>query len=249
MLHVSTVNLSADTTAAGADFGLNQLGELSAAELVVLLERLRAIDAIQNAEADPHILIAARAGNFLVRTGQGKLLLYNARDTTEPYSELTAEQIVAQVDRAVTGAPFAADDPAVPVAPAPNRGIAIAILLAGIALNGYTLYSAFYSESVNEKPALTLLIDPAEIAAQSQAVAGTYATGNQAGDRVIAITADGKIAFSEVGNARSINNGTDAFRLGRRDKKLCLSTTDSGIVDIVNIETVVYYRDTYRRTK
>ena len=249
MLHVSTVNLSADTTAAGADFGLNQLGELSAAELVVLLERLRAIDAIQNAEADPHILIAARAGNFLVRTGQGKLLLYNARDTTEPYSELTAEQIVAQVDRAVTGAPFAADDPAVPVAPAPNRGIAIAILLAGIALNGYTLYSAFYSESVNEKPALTLLIDPAEIAAQSQAVAGTYATGSQAGDRVIVITADGKIAFSEVGNARSINNGTDAFRLGRRDKKLCLSTTDSGIVDVVNIETVIYYRDTYRRTK
>jgi len=249
MFKVSTVNLSPDTAAAATNYSENPLGEVSAAELVALLERLREIDPVQNAEADPQVLIAAPAGQFLIRTGQGKLLLYNARDTTEPYSELTAEQIVAQL-HPVPGPSGAADETSAKlVAPAPHRGIAITILLTGLALNGYTLYSAFYSESVNVKTAVTLLIDPAELAAHGHDVVGTYATGDQNGDRVIVVTADGRVAFSEIGNTRSVNNGTDTYRLGRHDKKLCLTTIDSGIIDVTNIDTVVYYRDVYRRTK
>ncbi|MBI5766558.1 MAG: hypothetical protein HZA93_02100 [Verrucomicrobia bacterium] len=252
MFKVTTVNLSSDTTAAAPDYGESDLGELSAAQVVALLERLAAIDAIQNAEADPFVRIAAPAGHFLVRTSLGHLHLYNARDTTEPGTELTAEKIVAHLDRP---GPSGAD----PVAPdgadlpgriaAPGRGIAVAILLAGLALNGYTLYSAFYTESVHEKIAVTLLTDPAELAAQKQAVAGTYATGEKSGDRLISIGPDGRVTFAEIGNARSISNGSDTYRIGRREKKICLTTTDSGVIDVVNIDTVIYYRDTYRRAR
>jgi hypothetical protein len=249
MFKVSTVNLSADTTAASSDFGLTELGELSAAELAALLDRFRALDAVQNAEADPHLFVEAPAGRFLVRTGQGRLQLYNARDNSEPAAELTADEIVTQLNRAPTSPPFAESSAPAPFAPAPHRGIAFAILFAGIALNGYTLYSAFYTESVNEKTAVTVLTDPAELTARGQEVAGTYATGNKPGDRVIAISADGRVTFSEIGNARSVNNSGDSFRLGRRNKQLCLATTDSGVIDVVNIEAIVYYRDTYRRTK
>lgn len=249
MFKVSTVNLSADTASAAADCGENPLGEVSAAELIALLERLRAIDPAQNAEADPHLLIGAPAGQYLVRTDQGKLLLYNTREITEPYVELTAGQIVAQLDQAPSSA-GATEETATPlIAPAPHRGIAIAILLAGLALNGYTLYSAFYSESVNPKTAVTLLTDPAELAAHGHDVVGTFATGDQNGDRVIVVTADGRVTFSEIGNARSVTNGTDTWRLGRHDKKLCLTTTDSGLIDVTNIDTMVYYRDTYKRTR
>jgi hypothetical protein len=247
MFKVTTVNLSTDATTAGPTYGENHSGDLSATQLMSLLERFRAIPAMQNAEADPHLLIAASAGRFLVRTGQGKLLLYNARDTTEPYVELTADQIVAQLERVPTGAPFAEETPP-PVAPAPHRGIAAAILIAGLALNGYTLYSAFYSESVNQKTVITLLTEPAELAARQHDVVGNYATGAQPGDRVIVVGADGRVTFSVIGDARSSSsNSDDTYRLGRRETKLCLATVESGVIDILNIDTLVYYRDTYKR--
>jgi hypothetical protein len=83
----------------------------------------------------------------------------------------------------------------------------------------------------------------------SLAIASTFATGTQPGDRVITITADGKIKFVEVGLKDGFANNTDTFRLGRHDKKLCLLTIDSGVVDIVNPDILIYYRDTYRRTR
>lgn len=253
MFKVTTVNLSSDTTAAATDHGESDLGEMSAVQLTALLERFAAIDPIQNAEADPLIRLSAPAGQFLVRTSLGRLFLYNARNTTEPAAELTPEQIVALVDRpgspGISPEPTDVSDATTRPAIAPSRGIAIAILCAGLALNGYTLYSAFYTDSVHEKVAVTLLTDPAELAAQKQAVAGTYATGEKLGDRVISITQDGQVSFAEIGNARSISNGADTYRIGRREKKICLTTTDSGIIDVVNIDTLIYYRDTYRRAQ
>lgn len=252
MFKVTSVNLSSDTTAAAPDYGESDLGELSAAQLTALLERFAALDPVQNAAAEPGLRITAPAGHFLVRTGLGRLHLYNARDNTEPYADLTAEQIVALLDRpgepdiaSIPGGDAAASNINIP----PNRGIALAILLAGLALNGYTLYSAFYTDSVHEKVAVTLLTDPAELAAQKQAVAGTYSTGDKNGDRQIEISADGRVTFSEIGNARSISNGADTFRIGRREKRICLTTADSGVIDVINIDTVIYYRDTYRRTR
>ena len=250
MVKVTTFRLSADLTAAAPGYDAIELGALDATQLVELLARFTTLDSVQNAEADPHLVLATPAGSFLVRTGQGRLYLYNARDTTEPYVELTPGEIVAHLDRlAPTGtspATATAPEPAV-VPAAPNRGIAVAILAAGLALNGYTLYSVFYTESVHETITVTLLTDPAELAAQRQQVTGTYATGDRPGDRVIQVGADGRVAFSEIGAARSVNNGTDHYRLGRREKRLCLTTPDSGVIDIVNIDTLLYYRDTYKR--
>ncbi len=251
MFTVTTVNLAPDTTTADVAFGPTDLGVLSGEEFIALLERFTQIDAAQNNEADPHLLVTAAAGRFLIRTGQGKLYLYNARDTTEPYSEHTPAEIVGQIDRQLTTPPFAFTEAvaANQTKAAPHYGIAFAILVAGLALNGYTLYSVFYTESVNEPPAVVLLTDPAELASRGREVIGSYATGSQPGDRVITVTPDGKIKFFEIGTKDGFLNNTDTFKLGRHDKKFCLLTADSGVVDIVNPDTFVYYRDTYRRTK
>lgn len=251
MFNVTTFNLAPDLRSALPGEGHTGLGELSPAEFAALLARFRELDAMQNAQADPHLIVTARAGKFLIRTGQGKLLLYDARDSTVPYAELSADEIVAQLDRTPpTSAP-----PEAPAAAAnagadtPNRAIAVAILLAGLALNGYTLYSAFYTESVDEKPAVTLLTDPTEVAARLHDAVGTYATGDQPGDRVLMVTPDGKIKFLEIGARSRLSDSVDTFHLGRRDKKLCLDTMESGVIDILNIDNLVYYRDTYKRTK
>jgi len=253
MFTVTAVNLSSDTTRADPTFGPVELGVLTPAEFTALLARFAHLDSVQNHEADPHLLVTAAAGRFQIRTGQGRLLVYNARDTTEPYSELTAAEIVAQLDRPLTTPPFkfSASAPAAPAAPqaAPHSAIAFAILVAGLALNAYTLYSVFYTESVHTPPAVILLTEPAELAARSREVVGHYATGTQPGDRVITVTADGKVSFFELGARDGFTNGTDTYRLGRHDKKLCLLTTENGVIDIQNPDTLVYYRDTYRRTR
>ncbi len=250
MYQVSTVNLSPDATQADAAFGTDERGELAAGELIALLERFRDLASAQNQEVDPHIVITGRSGKFHVRTGQGKLYLYNARATIEPYAELTAPEIIAQLERDnVTVAPFGTDAAGAPppAPPAPHRAIAAAILAAGLALNGYTLYSVFYTESVNERPAVTLVTDPAEAANRQREIVGTYATGDRPGDRQIVVKPDGRVQFSELGTKGGAGENTDTFRLGRRGTKLCLNTTDSGVIDVLNLETLVYYRDTYRR--
>lgn len=255
MYPVSTVNLSPDFTRADVAFGTVDLGKLSAGDLVALLERFRHLDGVGNLDAEPHVILTGRSGRFHVRTGQGKLFLYNARATLEPYAELTAAEIVTQLEReSVTAPPFpmggsAASPPDARPPAAPHRFIAVAILVVGMALNGYTLYSVFYTDSVDKKPSVTLVTDAKEAAGRRQEIAGTYATGDRQGDRVIAITADGRVNFSEVGVKGGIGENKDQFKLGKRGVKYCLATTDSGVIDVLNIDTVVYYRDTYRRMR
>jgi hypothetical protein len=211
---------------------------------------------MQNAAADPHLTIQSPSGKYHVRTGQGKLYLYNARSAVEAYAELGAGEIIAQLERdTVTFPPFSmqqgAEVPTVPAptpSAAPHRGIAAAILVAGVALNGYTLYTAFYTDSVNEKPAVTLVLDANEAATRAREFAGTFATGDHPGDRLIEVKADGHVKFVEIGNKSGLGNSADTYQLGRHGTKFCLTTPESGVIDVQNLDTLVYYRDTYRRT-
>jgi len=248
MFNVTTHNLSPDLRTAQADVGACDFGELDDAQLISLLEIFREIDPIQNHDAEPHVAIQTSAGKFLVRTGQGKLFLYDARDSTLPYVELDAAAIARELGsrRAVPDASAPEPDAA---PPAPHHGIAITILIAGLLLNGYTLYSVFYIDDVNEKPAIALVTDPKELVALQHSVVGRYATGAEPGDRAIDIAADGRVHFFKILASGERPDSNDTYRIGRHDSQLCLATRDSGVIDVTNIETIVYYRDTYRRVR
>ena len=249
MFTVTTVNLTSDTAGADPAFGAAELGPLSPAEFTALLSRFQQLDARQNHDADPHLLVSAAAGHFLIRTGQGKLFLSHARAPTEPCSELSASEIAAQLDRPHPGPlPTAPESGATGPKPAPHYAIACAILIAGLGLNGYTLHAIYTTESVNVTPVVVLLTDPTELAARGREAIGRYATGSLPGDRMITVTADGTIQFLELGVKDGITRDTDTFKLGRHNQKFCLLTAGSGVVDIVNPDTLLYYRDTYRRT-
>jgi hypothetical protein len=129
------------------------------------------------------------------------------------------------------------------------RALALLLLLAGLGFAGYALFSASRVTSVNETVLVVPLTDATEIASQLQAAAGTYLTGNKPGDRTIVIGPDGRVTFSELGATAVIDHGADTCQVGRRGKKICLTTTHSGVIEVVNIETIVYYRDTYERTR
>ena len=251
MFTVTSVHLSADPSAADCRVGPSELGLLTPDELRSLLDQLRRIESPQPNVTDPHLVVTSAAGRFIIRTSQGNLFLHNARDTTEPSGLLSPEEIVAQLDSQITQAPFAV--PSTPPASnskgASHYAIVLSLVFAGLALNSYTIYSVFNIESVAQLPAVVVLTDLNERTTRGRDAIGSYATGSRSGDRVITIISDGKIRFSERGSPDAISINTDTFRLGRHDKRLCLLTAESGVVDFVNPDTLLYYGDTYRRSK
>ncbi len=249
MFHVTTASLSPDGRAANPTFGTLDQGQLSATELVALLESLRRVDPVQNHHAAPEIVVVGRGGRFIIRTGQGKLFLHDARQPVDAYTELEVAGIISQMERGDSAAPSALPEISrlAPSTRPPHRAIAVAILLGGLALNAYTLHSVFHVDSVHDKPAVSVITDAAELTRRGPEVVGSFATGDQTGDRILRVTAEGGITFSELGPTIGQPSDTDAYRLARRSTKICLATRRSGIVDVLNIDTMVYYGDTYRR--
>ncbi|HZZ19076.1 MAG TPA: hypothetical protein VFE25_06900 [Opitutaceae bacterium] len=223
-------------------------GELSAAELTVLLDAFVDIDPADNEEHDPNIVVVGRGAKLIIRTSRGRLQVYDVRDHAAPALEMSVSAILQRLDKTVeTTSPFAVEEP-MPAPSAPHRGIAFAMLIVGLCLNGYILYSVFYVESVNKKVEVKLLSDATEMKIKEQALSGVYATGSRTGDRVIEVDAYGQIRFYEIGAKGPINDSKDTYRVGRHDGTMCLTTDDSGVVDLVG-ETLVYYRDVYQRRK
>jgi len=250
MYRVTTENLAHDASTAGAAYETADLGEMETPELTTLLETFLRLDPIENQEHDPHLVVSRRSLKLLIRTGGGRLLVYEARDQSVPAVEMTIPELLAALERSPgpTASPFTRKEPELPTPSAPHRSIAIAMLAVGLALNGYTLYSVFYIQDVNKKPAVTLITEPAEVASRMRTVVGTFATGNRVGDRVIVVNANGTLRFYENGASAHINDSSDSYRLGRHDGQLCLATPESGLVDVTGNDTLVYYRDVYQRT-
>jgi hypothetical protein len=245
MYRVTTSNLGPD--ARRIDPGENMdRGDLGAPELAVLLDAFAEIDPVENEEHDPHVVVTGRGAKLIVRTSRGRLHVYDVRDHAAPGIEMTVAAILERLDRIESTSPFRAEDEQ-PAPTAPHRGIAFAMLLVGLALNGYILYSVFYVESVNKKTEVNLLSDADEVKARETALAGTYATGSKTGDRVIEVSATGQVRFYEIGTNGPINDSKDTYVIGRHDGQICLAlSTETGVIDLVG-ETLVYYKDVYQR--
>ncbi|MFA5265191.1 MAG: hypothetical protein WC378_15315 [Opitutaceae bacterium] len=254
MYKVSTYNLSADFRHAQSDLGSNELGSITSEQLFEILEQFRGIDAVESNNASPRIDISIPAGRFNVNTSSGKLLLIDTADPSRMAKELTALEIVDFLEKPLE-ADAPAQEPEINVAsPARrsfNHGISFAMLVVGMVLNGYTLYSAFYIEDVNAAPPLVLLTEKAEIRTQTEILAGTFTTGNDIGDRSIIVAADGMLKLQEFAAKGAIRTQSDRrpFSLGKRDEKLFLAMKPRGQIEVTNRDTLLLYGDTYRRVK
>ena len=247
MYRVTTSRLGPDARRVNPSLDDMDRGEMTPADLTVLLDAFAEIDPAENEEQDPHVTVGGRGAKLIIRTSRGRLQVYDVRDHAAPAVEMTVAGILARLDRVESNAPFPGD-PEQPPPTAPHRGIAIAMLALGLVLNGYILYSVFYVESVNKKVEVKLLTDADEVKATETAVAGSYATGSKVGDRVIEVDAAGRLRFYEIGAKGPINDSKDSYRVGRHDGLLCLTTVESGVVDLVG-DTLVYYKDVYQRRR
>jgi hypothetical protein len=247
MYLVTTSHLGPDARRTSAASEAMDRGDLTSSELTALLDAFVEVDPADNEVHDPHVIVTGRGAKLIIRTSRGRLQVYDVRDHAAPAVEMTVAGVLQRLDRVETTSPFTQAEE-LPAPTAPHRGIAFAMLALGLILNGYILYSVFYVESVNKKVEVKLLTDADEIKAKEATLAGIYATGAKTGDRVIEIDPAGQVRFYEIGAKGPINESKDMYRIGRHDGLLCVTTTDSGVIDLVN-DTLVYYRDVYQRRR
>lgn len=245
MFTVTLVHLAPDLSHAGSDLESTFTG-VDESYVLAALEAFRAIDPVQNAEADPHLLIESPAAKLLVRTGQGRLFVYNARNLTEPFAELEPAGILRQL---ASPADIPDPEPALPP-PTPRRrrrGLAVTLITLAVALDVYSLAAFLRVRPAVTAPAVAFVTDPKILEGARLAAAGRYTTGNDPGDRVLDISADGHVRFlrTVAGGQRTL--GEDTYRVAKHNDTTCLVTSAGRLIDIQSIYAVVYCRDTYRR--
>lgn len=252
MYKTTLQNLSADLHQASSVLGTLEMGEVDAPRLHTILEQFRNIDPLQNNEASPKITISSVRGRFHVSTVSGKLYLTEAYHSSGEPRELSIEGILGELE----GIPSDEDtEEQTPVSvpnlrpPAMNRVLSSCMLVAGLGLNGYTLYAAFYVDDINIAPPLTLITERTEYVRKIEAIAGSFATGAEKGDRGLVVNIDGTVLLQELANQGKVKSEKQAgYSLGQRDKKLFLAIKPKGQIEVVNRDTLLLYGDTYRRT-
>ncbi len=266
MFQVTLHNLSRDARTPVEGAGRVDLGTLTAPALTEILAAFVAIDPVENVKADPEIRVQARRDRFVIRTGEKKLFLQDARNLSEPAYVLSVGEIIAELDgsaaarRTTPPIPFirntdfdrpadliAESTPAVSVttgraAPSTPWGLVILVSL----LAGYIVYSTWTNRG-SPPPPLTALT-AAERMAEDGALTGVYMTGSEPGHHGIIILGDGKLKLFQVNSlaAPSVVHGT--YRLGRLDSVVCLRTDQpGGLIKVTGRESLTYCGETYAK--
>ena len=245
--------LAPDATEAGsnyADVPLEAVPEEQLRQLLTALDDLarRRPPAIS---ARPCIRINAAARMATITPIDGKLY-YSSWDTKGRGLEVSVDDVLAKFGATAKEqkpAP-AGSKPAVPGRPAATnqrRFVTIALLgVAIVAMNAATLWMLF-------KPHRTILppyayLSDAESDALLSQVAGAYQTGVKEGDRRLEIETKGLFHFAVYGRNRALRREhLQSGRGARIADGAVIITSESGVLRLVNENTITIYGDTYRR--
>ena len=262
MYNVTLINLSADARTAAANGGGNsERSGVSPDELRVLLENFCELDAVQNVTADPEIRIQTRHENYLVRTGQKKLFLYDVLNREAPAQVLTPAQVIAELDgsamAARSSAPFlfasmAADaEPELTAVAPPRAELNLPRVIAMTAVAAVLLGAIIYLRA-SDNPSITSVhltpVEPTELEGLRAALAGVYMTGSQPGQHGIVLTTTGELKIFEVNALAAPGVVYAKGEPGRSGPKLFLATNQpGGLIEVVDNDALIYCGETYRR--
>jgi len=266
MFTVTLVNLDPDARTAVAGGGPVQVGTLSPGELMTLLDTFVGVDSLENMKADPEIRVQTRRDRFIIRTGQNKLFLQDARKPEEPAFVVTAAEIIAELDGSAAAKRTAPPIP-LPTTPDPwaqpagtssgfeyvpppektERSRPWALIGLVLLLGGYLGYATWSQPAGDARVALVPL-PTAERVSEEAALTGVYTTGSEPGQHGIILLGDGKLKLFQM-NAQAapgVVYGTYAF--GRLDGKLHLATDQpGGLIKVVDRESLEFCGEIYRR--
>jgi hypothetical protein len=261
MYNVSLVNLAADGRSAADALGQSERPGLADAEMRELLRAFCEIDAVQNAVAEPEIRVKVREERYLIRTGQKKLMLYDATRRELPALVLGVDEVMAELDGsgpdarnlayappvgAAPDGPAALLPPAQPVVAArPLRLITLGTV--ALALLGAILYP-HWGRAKTAAPPSYQPVAAAESAELQAALTGVYLTGNQPGHHGIVFIAAGDLKLFELSALEAPRVVYATAELGRIGPQLVLATDQpGGLIEVAGRDTLVYCGEVYRR--
>jgi len=123
------------------------------------------------------------------------------------------------------------------------------LLLVGVGLATIGIQRAARIDDVNSFPPADWITKASELESLRAAAIGRYVTGSEPGDRGIEINPEGRLRFFRVVEKGERSEPEVSSRLGRVNGRLNFVTPHQGLVEVVNIDTLSYYRDVYRRAR
>lgn len=258
-MKVTTEYLNPECTVADTAFGRIERGELTVDELQTLLVRFAGIDAGENQRHDPGVIVRVRDKSHLIRAARGQWLLYNARDVSQPGVRVSLPELMAVLQE--TPPPPAADQPADEPPPAsaaaphgkPRALLAALLLAVGLGLNLWAL-AQWALRDRPPPPEHAPITDPAQLENLRRDLTGSYATGDEAGSRLIMVGPADRLdlallAADASGTLRPVRRlGYDFTWNRRRDGAICLVTRDRlQVVVGPDAKTLLLSGDRYAR--
>ena len=242
-------------------------GALPPDTVITLLDQFSRLDALENAKSEPEIVLETRRFKFVVRTGQGRLHLYDPRNPLEPAVVLTAAEVVAELDGTADAARSASlSRPPIPIAEPPEAEImyvpkppaALAVLrlwhrlafasvaFVCLAYLGYPLVNADRAPTSNV--GMEPITDEAEITRHRGELAGVYMAGSQPGDHGIALSADGNLLLFQLNSNSPPSRLQDTFRFGQVGHTLCvLGSQPETVIQVSGKLRLTFAGESYER--
>lgn len=260
--HIYLVNLSADARAVAAE-ARRELRDADTAVLEVLLRNFCTIDPIENALGETEIRVHVRHEKYLLRTEQGKLILYDVNQRDLPAQILNVEEAMQELGGAAGAArnqvilqaraeagPAVVSGPELPLrAPVATARRPLVLALSGTA--GLLLAAILWLSgpfAVESAPIGFLSLEQAESAKLQGTLTGVYLTGSEPGQHGIVVTGPGELKLFELGTVEAPRVVYAGYRLGRIGEKLSLATDQpGGVIEVAADGSLVYSGEVYQR--
>jgi hypothetical protein len=247
---VSLRQLTPDLSEAGANLDPRDLGQIGAMQLDALFAKLVAFTPDKLIDADPHLVISARRGRFLVRPARGKLRLYDGNDLNRDPLEIE----VGQATRYLNGSELKSGEEADAISPPssdtsnPRMALAATLLLLSIGLVSASAYLTFKHQPIDSEVEYTAVASAQQMAALRDQVTATFVTGTGDGSRQLIFRADGAVTWIERGPDNSVaDERLDTYKFVLRGDTPVARTTWLGPIDIRDAKTVFYAGEVYTR--
>jgi hypothetical protein len=136
-----------------------------------------------------------------------------------------------------------------PVSVIVQNVLASAALVVGVGLATIGVQRVSRIDDVNAPPSLEWITKASELESLRASAVGRYVTGNEPGDRGIEIRSDGRLRFFRIVEKGERVEPEVKSSIGRNNGRVNLVTPHEGVVEVINIDTLSYYRDVYRRVR